>query len=108
VNCIKCREPYTPSPAAMKSVGFPEGTAVMRGKGCPKCNQSGFSGRIGIFELMFISDEIKTLVDSRRSAAEIRKLAIEQGMKTLRQDGLEKVRRGVTPLEEVLRVTEIE
>ena len=80
----------------------------MRGKGCPKCNQTGFMGRIGIFELMFISDEIKTLVDGRHSAAEIRKVAIEQGMKTLREDGLEKVRHGVTTLEEVLRVTEIE
>ncbi len=108
MNCIKCREPYTPSAAVMKSVGLAEGATIMRGKGCPKCNQSGFMGRLGIFELMFLTDEIKTLVDGRRSAAEIRKLAIDQGMKTLRQDGIEKVLRGVTTLEEVLRVTEIE
>ena len=108
MNCIKCREPYIPSPAVLRSLGLPEGATVMRGKGCPKCNQSGFAGRIGIFELMFISDEIKTLVDGRHSAAEIRKLAIEQGMKTLRQEGMEKVHRGVTTIEEVLRVTEIE
>ncbi len=108
MNCIKCREPYAPSSAVMQTLGLPEGTKVMRGKGCPKCNQTGFMGRIGIFELMFISDEIKTLVDGRHSAAEIRKVAIEQGMKTLREDGLEKVRHGVTTLEEVLRVTEIE
>ena len=108
MNCIKCREPYVPSPSVLQSLGLAEGATVMRGKGCPKCNQSGFAGRIGIFELMFISDEIKTLVDGRHSAAEIRKLAIEQGMKTLRQDGMEKVRRGVTTIEEVLRVTEIE
>ena len=108
VNCVKCREAYTPSPAVLKSVDFPEGTQIMRGKGCSKCNQTGFTGRIGIFELMFITDEIKTLVDGRHSAADIRKKAVEQGMKTLRQDGLEKVLHGVTALEEVLRVTEIE
>ena len=108
VNCVKCREVYMPSPEVLKSVGFPEGTHIMRGKGCSKCNMTGFSGRIGIFELMFITDEIKTLVDSRHSAADIRKKAVEQGMKTLRQDGLEKVLRGTTPLEEVLRVTELE
>jgi len=108
MNCAKCREPYTPSAAALQSVGLPEGTQMMRGKGCSKCNQTGFMGRSGIFELMFITDEIKSLVDGRRSAAEIKKKAIEQGMKTLREDGLEKVRKGVTTLEEVLRVTEIE
>ncbi|MEI7751640.1 MAG: ATPase, T2SS/T4P/T4SS family [Candidatus Omnitrophota bacterium] len=108
VNCPKCREPYTPSSSVLESVGLPEGTQAMRGKGCTKCNQSGFIGRCGIFELMFISDEIKSLVDARRSASDIKKKAVEQGMKTLRQDGLEKVLKGMTPLEEVLRVTEIE
>ncbi len=108
VNCVKCREPFRPSPAVLKSVGIPEDTQLMRGKGCSKCNQTGFSGRIGIFELLFITDEIKSLVDARSSAPEIRKKAVEQGMKTLRQDGLEKALRGVTTLEEVLRVTEIE
>jgi type IV pilus assembly protein PilB len=105
---VKCREPYSPSSAVLQSVGFPEGTQVMRGKGCAKCNQTGFMGRSGIFELMPITDEIKALVDARRSAFEIKKKAVEQGMKTLREDGLEKVRKGITTLEEVLRVTEIE
>ncbi|MFH0985194.1 MAG: GspE/PulE family protein [Candidatus Omnitrophota bacterium] len=108
INCSKCREPYTPSAGVLQSVGFPEGTQVMRGKGCSKCNQTGFTGRCGIFEMMFITDEIKSLVDARRSAAEIKKKAVEQGMKTLREDGLEKVQKGITTLEEVLRVTEIE
>jgi type IV pilus assembly protein PilB len=107
-NCPKCRESYTPSPAALQSVGLPEGTHFTRGKGCPKCHQTGFVGRCGIFELMFITDEIKTIVDARRSAADIKKKAIEQGMKTLRQDGLDKVMKGITTLEEVMRVTEIE
>jgi type IV pilus assembly protein PilB len=108
MNCVKCRESYAPSPEVLRSVGFPERTPVMRGKGCPKCNQTGFLGRSGIFELMFITDEIKALVGARRPATEIKKKAVEQGMKTLLQDGLEKVRSGITTLEEVLRVTEIE
>lgn len=108
VNCTKCREPYTPSPAALKSAGLPENAQLMRGKGCPRCNQTGFMGRIGIFELMVITEEIKAMVDGRRSSSEIRKKALEQGMKSLRQDGLEKIQQGITTLEEVLRVTEID
>jgi len=108
VNCPKCRESYTPPVAVLQSVGLPEDTKLTRSKGCGKCNQSGFVGRLAIFELMTMTDEIKALVDNRRSALDIRKKAIEQGMKTLRQDGLEKVMKGVTTLEEVLRVTEIE
>jgi type IV pilus assembly protein PilB len=108
LNCMKCREPYTPPAEVLRSVGLPEGAQIMRGKGCPKCNQTGFSGRTGIFELMTLTDEIKTLVDTRHSAVDIKKKAIEQGMRTLRQDGLEKAQKGMTTLEEVLRVTEIE
>jgi type IV pilus assembly protein PilB len=108
VNCPKCRESYAPPAAVLQSVGLPEDTKLTRSKGCGKCNQSGFVGRLAIFELMTMTDEIKVLVDNRRSALDIRKKAIEQGMKTLRQDGLEKVMKGVTTLEEVLRVTEIE
>ncbi len=108
VNCPKCRESYAPAPAVLQSVGLPADTKLTRSKGCGKCNQTGFVGRVAIFELMTMTDEIKALVDNRRSALDIRKKAIEQGMKTLRQDGLEKVMKGVTTLEEVLRVTEIE
>lgn len=108
VNCVKCREPYTPQQTVLQSVGLSEGIQLMRGKGCAKCDQTGFLGRTGIFELLLMSEEIKTMVDNKRSAADIKKKAVEQGMKTLRQDGLEKVQQGITPLEEVLRVTEIE
>ena len=108
VNCSKCRETYAPPPGVLQNVGLPEGTKLTRGKGCSKCDHSGFTGRTGIFELMTMTDEIKTMVDGKRSAADIKKKAVEQGMKTLRHDGLEKVQRGITTLEEVLRVTEIE
>ncbi|HPS37728.1 MAG TPA: ATPase, T2SS/T4P/T4SS family, partial [Candidatus Omnitrophota bacterium] len=86
-NCTKCREQYSPSPAALKNAGLPEGTQLIRGKGCSRCNQTGFLGRTGIFELMLMTDEIKSMVDAKRPSTDIRKKAIEQGMKTLRQDG---------------------
>ncbi|HOW59553.1 MAG TPA: ATPase, T2SS/T4P/T4SS family [Candidatus Omnitrophota bacterium] len=108
VNCLKCRESYALPHAVLQSVGLPEGVQLMRGKGCSKCDQTGFMGRIGIFEFLTLNDEIKAMVDNKRSAMDIKKKAIEQGMKTLRQDGLDKVQQGLTPLEEVLRVTEIE
>lgn len=108
LNCTKCRETYTLPPAVLKSVGLPETVELTRGKGCSRCNQTGFMGRTGLYELMTMSEEIKMMVDDRHSAPDIRKKAIEQGMKTLRQDGLEKVLRGVTTLEEILRVTEID
>ena len=77
-----------------------------RNKGCKKCKDSGFVGRTGVFELLVISDEIKKMVEERRSADEIKKKAVEQGMTTLRDDGLLKARNGITTLEEIWRVTE--
>jgi len=108
VNCSKCHETYTPAAAVLKSVGFPPNSELMRGRGCSRCNQTGFMGRTGVYELMPMTDEIKVMVDERCSASEIRKKAIQQGLRTLRQDGFDKVLQGVTTLEEVLRVTEIE
>ena len=108
VNCSKCREKYTPPAVVLADVGLPENSELVRGKGCARCNQTWFFGLTGLYELMIVTDEIKMMVDERRSASDIRKKALEQGLRTLRQDGLEKVLRGVTSLEEVLRVTEIE
>lgn len=108
LNCTKCQEPYTPPATVLESIGLPSNAGLTRGKGCSRCNQTGFMGRTGIYELMTMSEEIKVMVDERRSSSEIRKKAISQGLRTLRQDGLEKALRGITTLEEVLRVTEIE
>ncbi|MBU9889172.1 MAG: Flp pilus assembly complex ATPase component TadA [Candidatus Omnitrophica bacterium] len=108
LNCTKCQEPYAPPAAVLESVGISANSGLMRGKGCARCNQTGFMGRTGIYELMSMTEEIKVMVDERRSSSEIRKKAIDQGLRTLRQDGLEKALRGITTLEEVLRVTEIE
>ena len=73
--------------------------------GCPKCDQSGFRGRAGIHELMAISRELKHLIQSGARADELQKVALAQGMRTLRQDGLEKVLQGVTTLDEVRAVS---
>ncbi|MBI4823777.1 MAG: Flp pilus assembly complex ATPase component TadA [Nitrospirae bacterium] len=107
--CQQCKEEEkVPIPALMK-IGFSEDEAnvvrCFKGKGCPTCSNSGYKGRIALYEVMPIGDEIKELVLEGASAAEIKKAAIKLGMKTLRMSGLTKVKEGVTSIEEVVRVT---
>ena len=78
---------------------------VFKGKGCPECNNSGYKGRVALYEVMPINDEIKELILEGASAQELKKLAVRLGMKTLRRSGLNKIKAGVTSIEEVLRVT---
>ena len=75
------------------------------GKGCNHCKNMGYVGRSGIYELVIIDDEIKKLIAAKASADAIKKKAIESGMKTLRDDGMEKALKGITSVEEVLRVS---
>ena len=75
----------------------------MKGKGCGNCNKSGYRGRQGIFELMMINSKIRELIFKNVSSTEIRKVAITQGMSTLYVDGIRKVMKGVTTMEEVYR-----
>lgn len=77
---------------------------MYRGRGCNLCGQSGFRGQIGIFEVLRISDEIKNLILKQSPAGEIRKQALKEGMETMFEDGLQKVERGITTIEEILRV----
>ncbi len=110
--CKHCREPYMPSDEEVP-VDFPlrdytAGQPIYRAKGCRQCRSTGYSGRLGIYELLVSNDEIRALASERRSTNEIRKAAIASGMRTLRQDGWIKVARGVTSVEEVLRVTKAE
>ena len=110
--CKHCREPYMPSDEEVP-VDFPlgdytAGQPIYRAKGCRQCRGTGYSGRLGIYELLVSNDEIRVLASERRSTNEIRKAAIASGMRTLRQDGWIKVARGVTSVEEVLRVTKAE
>ena len=76
-----------------------------RGRGCPICHQSGYEGRIGLYEVMIIDEEIREAIVAQKDAAEIKKIAVKNGMITMLQDGLEKVRAGMTSIEEVVRVT---
>ena len=87
------------------ATGFFDGSTLFRGKGCERCNNSGYSGRMAIIEVMPMSDEIRRQVIARASAMEVGKLAVEQGMRTLRMVALDKVREGHTTLEQTLIVT---
>ncbi len=110
--CKHCREPYMPSdeevPSDFPLGDYTAGQPIYRAKGCRQCRGTGYSGRLGIYELLVSNDEIRVLASERRSTNEIRKAAIASGMRTLRQDGWIKVARGVTSVEEVLRVTKAE
>jgi type II secretory ATPase GspE/PulE/Tfp pilus assembly ATPase PilB-like protein len=105
--CPECKEKYSPSQEALKDIGLrgEEKMEFQRGKGCQKCMNTGYRGRISIYELMIPDAKIHNAIIAKASTDEIRKLAIASGMATLMQDGIEKIRQGVTTVEEVLRVT---
>jgi type IV pilus assembly protein PilB len=106
--CPECKEPYKPSFEAMKRIGFPldgdDIPTLYKPKGCPRCNNTGYKGRVGIYEVMLMTDTIKDLCVKRAASDEIKRVAVQHGMKTLKQDGFEKVRLGRTSLEEIMRV----
>ena len=107
--CQGCKEPVTYPSQMFRDLGIApgyfDGVNIHRGRGCDRCNNSGYAGRMAIIEAMSMSDEIRKMVINRCSAMEIGNLAISQGMKTLRMVALEKVREGTTTLEQVLVVT---
>jgi len=107
--CSKCKEPVEVSKKLLEEAGIPEDTfpdgKVYKGKGCSHCQQSGYKGRIGLYEIMPISPEIRKLILKNTSADVICKQAIKEGMKTLRDDGIEKIKKGVTTIEELMRET---
>ncbi|GAB4133989.1 GspE/PulE family protein [Thermopirellula anaerolimosa] len=110
--CPNCRELTVPSTEALADLEMtPEdviGKSFYRGRGCTTCNNTGFKGRMGLFEFMPITDEIRELIHSGASTEELRDAAMRAGMRTLRQDGLDKVYEGMTTIEEVVRETTIE
>ncbi len=107
VVCQKCKQPYMPSDAALDSAGItPEMMAkanFSKGRGCGNCQGSGFRGRLGIFELMLMSSKVRELTFNEAPTDQIRRAAIMEGMRTLYWDGIDKVLRGTTTLEEVFR-----
>lgn len=107
--CSECREIESVPPNALVQLGFSEEDAhtmkCYKGKGCSSCNNSGYKGRIALYEVMPLYDDIKELILEGASADEIKKTALRLGMKSLRMSGLEKIKKGITSVEEVLRVT---
>ena len=107
VLCPRCREPYAMPRELREKFGLdPEGTEVVyRPKGCEGCSKTGYRGRVAIFELLEVDDEIRELMLKNQSAQALTAAGVAKGMRLLRDDGLDKVRQGVTSLEEVIRVT---
>ena len=106
--CPDCRQRYQPSGHELRELGLLDTMKgeVFVGSGCDKCFRTGYRGRTGIYELMLINEEIKELIYKRGNAGQIKKAAIESGLKTLRMDGARKVLEGMTTISEVLRVSQ--
>ena len=110
--CPACRAEEDPEKRLLVEMdlgGEVDGDIVLyRGKGCSECNHTGYRGRIGIFELMVMNDELRRLVLENRPLADLREAAVGAGMVTLRHDGWRKALAGETTIEEVMRVTQEE
>ena len=105
--CPHCRERYRPDPQVVSFVsGEPKGTPhLVRGRGCETCHGTGYLGRIGIFELLVVSETLNRAITARESLARLRELGEKEGMQLMRHDGWVKVQAEITTVEEVLRVT---
>ncbi len=113
--CTSCKEAYTPEAPVEEDIKAilgklyqepKDGLKIYRGKKCSECNNTGYFGRVGIFEVLPITERIGRLILERSPASEIEKQALEEGMVTMKQDGYLKVIEGITTIEEVLRVAE--
>ena len=107
--CSKCKEPFTPTQEQLDGIGFirrddqPEPT-FYRPVGCSNCAKTGYKGRLALHEVMGVSDSIERLTVERESSTAINRVAIEEGMRTLREDGLLKASQGITSIDEIFRV----
>ena len=106
--CSSCKEPYEPHPEQLRELGL--GTSQVnatfyRGRGCPACRETGYRGRLGLHELLIMGDSIKDVILKSSDANEIKRAALRHGLITLRMDGIQKIRAGLTTLEEVLSIT---
>ncbi|MEK6569642.1 MAG: ATPase, T2SS/T4P/T4SS family, partial [candidate division NC10 bacterium] len=109
--CVECRQEVTVPAVALQDIGFTEAEAkaliCYRGKGCMACSDTGYRGRIALFEVMLLNEEIREAILRSASAIELRELGRKHGMITLRESGLQKIREGITTLDEVARVTSL-
>ncbi|MBI1976395.1 MAG: type II secretion system ATPase GspE [Candidatus Omnitrophica bacterium] len=106
--CEKCKEPFQPPADLLERLKIPvaQESRFFHGKGCRQCRSCGYSGRVAIFELLILEEQIRGQLMNRESAQKIQTLAQQAGMRTLREDGLRKAASGITTLEEVLNVTQ--
>lgn len=103
--CNSCKVEYRVPEELKKELRINQ-DILWRGTGCERCSNTGYRGRIGIFELLVVNDDIRNMIMAKATSRELKEKAISLGMKTLRQDGIEKVMKGITTAEEVLRVTQ--
>jgi len=107
--CKKCRAPMTYSISLLEDMGVSpkevEGISFFKGRGCQDCNNTGYRGRVGLYEVMLITPEIREMVLKESSSDAIRIQAVDQGMKTLRMDAVDKIKQGLTTVEEMVRET---
>jgi type IV pilus assembly protein PilB len=108
-NCAACKAPVEVSPQMLSNLGVSEEEiglySCFKGKGCPQCGNTGFKGRVALYEVLPVKEEIRELILQGASASEIKREAVRLGMKTLRQAALTKLREGVTTVEEVMKTT---
>jgi len=102
--CPACKTPAPLSPELVERLGVPEGVELYGAKGCPRCNGIGYKGRIGVHEVLYVSEQMRELIGRGAADRELLKLAREQGMFTLFEDALDKALQGVTSLDEVMRI----
>lgn len=107
--CQACAQPYKPTAKELYTIGMSEqdiaGATPMKGAGCPKCNERGFKGRRGVFELFVITEEVQEMIYGGATLVSLRRKAREAGMRTMREDGQRKVASGMTTIEEVMGAT---
>lgn len=109
--CQKCKEPHSASEFELQELGLstlPAGTQLYKAVGCASCSQSGYVGRTVIHELLIVDDKIRSLIVQNSDAGTLKKMAIQQGMITLREDGVSKVLQGLTSVDELMRATHAE
>lgn len=107
--CLQCRDKIKVEEKLLEQAGIPKGTfpdnMIYKGKGCPVCNQTGYKGRVGLYEIMPISPEMRNMILKGASSDDIAKQGVKEGMTTLREDGIEKIKQGVTTIDELMRET---
>jgi type II secretory ATPase GspE/PulE/Tfp pilus assembly ATPase PilB-like protein len=104
--CKRCAESYVPPETILRRLGAQPGAKFKRGVGCPECNDLGYKGRVGAYELLLLDSTIRRMVMESKSADEIKQIAVKMGMIPLRDDAAAKARAGLTSAEEVIRVTQ--